>query len=303
MKKIGKITAVAVLMTAMVLGPSTMVRAATATVDLGTAGNFAVLAGTPVLTNTGNSVITGDVGLSPAGGGGFAGFPPAVVHGTIYAVDAFGPSGSINDPDLLTIAKNDLTAAYGDAAGRTPVTTVTTELGGLTLTSGVYTSASTALQITAGAGALVLDGQNDPNAVFIFEGSDEQAGSLTVGPGSTVSLINGAQPCNVFWRVYGATIDTTAVFKGNLMALTSITVADGANIEGRLLARNGQVTLINDTITAAVCAAGTDTTTVPGLPETGVSSTNSKNLIDMLILAGIFAGSLILTISLRKREI
>lgn len=177
---------------------------------------------------------------------------------------------------MLVTAKNDLTAAFIDAAGRTPVTTVATELGGTTKTAGVYDSASTTFGITAGAGPLVLDGQNDPSSVFIFEMGFGGTG-LTVGPGSVVSLINGAQACNVFWRVDTATINTTAVFKGNLLALNSITVANGANIEGRLLARNGNVTLINDVITApttcvAAAAPGTGSgTTVPGLPNAGIA--------------------------------
>src|SRR5680860_1537222 len=216
---------------------SPIVHAAQATVDLGTAAPFAILAGTPGITDAGAaSVITGNVGLSPAAGSGI-GLLCTQVTGTIYAVDATGlPCFTVNGP-LLVTAKNDLDTAYTDAANRTPVTTVNTELGGQTVTPGVYTTASTALQITAGAGPLVLDAQNDPSAVFIFEGSDAEAGALTVGSGGTVSLINAASACNVFWRVYGATIGTTAVFKGNILALTSITVADGADIEGSLLAQ------------------------------------------------------------------
>jgi hypothetical protein len=294
----------ALLMLTAILGLASLTKAAMPTVDLGTAGNFAILSGTPNITNTGATKVIGNVGLSPAGGAGI-GLLSSQVTGTIYAIDAFGPAGSVNDPGLLTTAQNDLTAAYNSAAGRTPVTTVATELGGQTLTSGVYTSDSTALQITAGAGDLVLNGQGDPNAVFIFEASDESAEALTVGPGSTISLINGAQACNVFWRVYGASINTTAVFKGNLMALTSITVANGANIEGRLLARNGSVTLINDTVTAATCAATsgttttTTTTTVPKLPNTGV---NRDNTWDILLVAGMLVGSLLLALAIEKYE-
>lgn len=181
---------------------------------------------------------------------------------------------------LLVTAKNDLTTAFLDAAGRTPVTTVATELGGTTKTAGVYDSNSTTFGITAGAGPLVLDGQGNPDAVFIFEMGFAGTG-LTAGPGSQVQLINGAQACNVFWRLESATIDTTSVFKGNVLALTSITVNNGANIEGRLLARNGTVTLNNDVITIpSTCTTagggGGSTTggsgsTTPGLPNTGVS--------------------------------
>jgi len=124
------------------------------------------------------------------------------------------------------------------------------------------------LGITAGAGALVLDGQNDPSSVFIFQAPFEGTG-LTVGSASTVTLTNGALACNVFWRVDSADIDTTAVFVGTILALNSITVANGATIEGRLLARNGNVTLINDTITAPICAGNDSVDVTPGLPNTG----------------------------------
>jgi len=101
---------------------------------------------------------------------------------------------------------------------------------------------------------LILDAQGDPNGVFIFQAPADQADALTVGPGSEVQLTGGAQACNVWWAVVGATIDTTAIFKGNILAATSITVAQGANIEGRLLALEGNVTLIQDAITRADCA-------------------------------------------------
>ena len=102
-------------------------------------------------------------------------------------------------------------------------------------------------------GTLTLDAQGDPNAVFVF-----QAGStLITASASRVKLVNGAQPCNVFWQVgSSATLGTTTVFAGNIMALASITMNDGVTLHGRALARNGAVTLINDTITAAHCASG-----------------------------------------------
>ncbi|HEU4830753.1 MAG TPA: ice-binding family protein, partial [Candidatus Saccharimonadales bacterium] len=123
--------------------------------------------------------------------------------------------------------------------------------------------------ITAGAGALTLDGQGDSSSVFIFQVPFSGTG-LTVGSASTIALINGAQACNIFWRVDTASIGTTADFKGTILALNSISVADGATIEGRLLARNGNVTLINDTITNSVCADNDSSdNTIPGLPDTG----------------------------------
>lgn len=275
---------------------SSGVHAAQATVDLKTAASFVILAGTPNITDAGNaSVITGDVGLSPATGAGI-GLNCSQVTGFIYSVDSAGPLPCrVTNGPLLVTAKNDLTAAFTDAAGRTPVTTVPTELGGTTKTAGVYDSNATNFQITAGAGPLVLDGQNDPSSVFIFEMGFNGTG-LTVGPGSTVSLINGASACNVFWRVDTASINTTAVFKGNILALNSITVANGANIQGRLLARNGNVTLNADTITAAPCASasssGAASAVVPTLPNTGVHAvTNNDATWTAIIPAAVFAAA------------
>lgn len=296
------VLAIITIFTVMIVA-SQPARAAQATVNLGSASPFAILSGTPNITDAGNtSVINGNVGLSPATGAGI-GLLCFQVTGTIYSVDATGPlpCRQTNGP-LMVTAKNDLTTAYTDAAGRTPLTTVPTELGGTTLVAGVYDSTSTQLQITAGAGALVLDGQNDPSSVFIFQAPFSGTG-LTIGAGSTVSLINGAQACNVFWRVDTASINTTANFTGTILALNSISVANGATINGRLLARNGNVTLINDTITTSVCAgndttdgstpggAGTGTTTptpVPGFPNTGFINERP------LFLAGILAGLAVL---------
>jgi hypothetical protein len=293
--------------------------AATTTVDLGTAAPFAILAGSAV-TDVPTSVITGNVGLSPAAGTFYSGLTKAEVTGTIYSVNASGPAGYITDPTLLTTAKNDLATAYTDAAGRTPVTIIPTELGGQTLTDGVYGSASTTFGITAGAGPLVLDGGGDSSSVFIFEMNSGATG-LTVGPGSTVSLINGASACNVFWRLNTATIDTTAVFKGNILALTSITVANGANIEGRLLARNGNVTLIADTITVPTCAAAAAATATAsagdvsassasssavadaGLPSTGIVPTQNNIYRNIFIASGVLILSLAsLAVVFRKRK-
>lgn len=270
-----------------VSGP--LAHAAQPTVDLQTATPFAILSGTVNITDAGNSsVIQGNVGLSPASGAGIGLFCPQVT-GTIYSVDAGGPLPCrITDGPLLVTAKNHLTAAYIDAAGRTPVTTVPTELGGTTKIAGVYDSSSTTFGITAGAGALVLDGQGDSSSVFIFEAGFSGTG-LTVNSGSTISLINGAQACNVFWRVDTAFIDTTANFKGTILALNSISVANGATIEGRLLARNGGVTLINDTITASTCASpGGGSTSVPGLPNTSSGhQVISPVAVPAVVLAGI----------------
>lgn len=208
-------------------------RAATAPVNLGTAGNFAVLAGSTV-TNTGPTVVTGDLGVSP--GSAVTGFPPGTVIGTIHAADA-----------VAATAQTDLTAAYTDAAARTPATALPGDIGGLTLTPGVY-NASSSLGLT---GTVTLDAQGDPNAVFII-----QVGStLTTASGSVVNLINGAQACNVFWQVgSSATLGTNSTFRGNILALTSITATTGVNVLGRLLARNAAVTLDTNIVSRAVCA-------------------------------------------------
>ena len=276
-------------------------QAAQSTVNLGTAAPFAILSGTPNITDAGNaSVIQGDVGLSPATGAGI-GLLCSQVTGTIYSVDAAGPLPCrITDAPLLTTAKSNLTTAYTDASGRIPVTTVPTELGGTTLVGGVYDSASTTFEITAGAGPLVLDGLNDASSVFIFNMGFDGTG-LTVGPSSTVTFINEAQACNVFWRVDTATIDTAANFKGTILALNSITVADGATIEGRLLAQNGNVTLINDTITVPVCVDN-DTTdnTIPGLPNTGSAS---ANLLWVIVPSAVVLGILVLAYLARKKHL
>ena len=146
--------ALTITLTAIV---SSTAYAAQSTVSLGTASPFAILAGTPNITDAGNtSVIQGNVGLSPATGAGI-GLLCAQVTGTIYSVDASGPLPCrVTNGPLLVTAKNDLTTAYNDAAGRTPVTTVPTELGGTTVVAGVYDSASTTFDITAGLRVLCL---------------------------------------------------------------------------------------------------------------------------------------------------
>ena len=208
-------------------------------VGLGTAGSFAVLSGSTV-TNTGPSVVNGDLGVSP--GTAITGFPPGTINGTAHAADAVAGQ-----------AQSDTTTAYNDAAGRTPAASAPADLGGLLLSPGVYKSAS-AMGLT---GDVTLDGQGNADAVFIF-----QAGStLTTASGSRVVLINGADACNVFWQVgSSATLGTNSSFRGTILALTSITLNTGANVYGRTLARNAAVTMDDNTITRSGCAAGS----VPG---------------------------------------
>lgn len=214
--------------------------AAVAPVPLGTAGNFAVLAGTGV-TNSGATSVTGDLGESPSAT--VAGFPPGIIAGTMHAGDATAGQ-----------AQKDLTAAYNNASTRTATATVASELGGTTKTPGVYNSASTFFTIN---GNLVLDAQGDPNAVFIFQ----SASTLVTGPGSTVTLTGGAQACNVIWAVAGtATLGATSRFAGSLLGLASIAVGTGATVNGRLLAKT-TVTLDTDAVTRPVCQSARSTTT------------------------------------------
>jgi hypothetical protein len=195
-------------------------------------GNFSVLAGSTV-TNTGSTTVSGDVGVSP--GTAVTGFPPGLAGGAIHAADGAAAQ-----------AQAALTAGYIDAAGRLGGTPVAGDLVGQTFTAGVYKSTSS----LAISGDVTLDAQGDPAAVFIFQISS----TLTTGSGSHVVLANGAKACNIFWQVgSSATLGTNSVFKGNILALTSITITTGVNLEGRALARNGAVTLDADVITGCSC--------------------------------------------------
>src|ERR1700674_3253589 len=203
---------------------------AQAPIELGSAGTFAVLAGSTV-TNTGPSLINGDLGVWP-GTAFVPGTPPATVNGAIYAGDI--PAQH---------AQASLTIAYNDAAGRsTAPISMAGDLGGQTLAPGVYKSTST-LAIT---GDLTLDGNGDPNAVFIF-----QIGSaLTVATHGRVVLSGGAKAANVFWQVgSSATLGTYSAFKGTVMAYASITIATGATLDGRALAQHAAVTLDSNAVT------------------------------------------------------
>jgi hypothetical protein len=225
-----------VLLTSMAVLIATQSSAAAADtpVDLGTASSFAVLAATTV-TNTGMSVVSGNLGLSPDTS--VTGFPPGkIVDGSKYIADTTAAN-----------AQTALTAAYNDAAGRTPTTTGLSSIGNQTLTPGVYNAASSLLV----NGTLTLDAQGDPDAVFIF-----QVGSaLTAASGTQIALAGGAQACNVFWQVgSSATLGTGSTFRGSILALTSITVTTGDTVAGRVLARNGAVTLDDDAITVPTCS-------------------------------------------------
>jgi hypothetical protein len=248
--------------------------AAQAPVGLGTAASFAVLAGQTV-TNTGPSVIAGGIGLSP--GSAVTGFPPGTVNGTIHTADA-----------VALQAQTDLTAAYNDAAGRAASATVGAELGGQKLVSGVYTGGTLGL-----TGTLTLDAQGDPNAVFVFQ----SASTLITASSSRVMMINGGNACNVFWQVTSsATLGTSSVFVGTVLALTSVTATTGAVIYGRLLARNGAVTLDSNQMNRPSCAAAaTATTGATGATATTLPGTGANLVTTVVALFAVMLGGLMVT--------
>jgi hypothetical protein len=215
---------------------------------LGTTQTFVVLGGSTV-TSTGSSVLTGDLGVWP--GLAITGFPPGIVNGTTHAGDA---------PALK--AQSDLVIAYNVLAGQACHSDLTgQDLGGKTLGPGVYCF-STSAQLT---GTLTLDAQGSASAVFVF-----QIGStLTTASNSVVRVINGGSNCNVFWQVgSSATLGTGTTFAGSILALTSITLNTSASVSGRVLARNGAVTLDTNTVTG--CTANCPPITVnPATVPTG----------------------------------
>ncbi|HEX5332549.1 MAG TPA: ice-binding family protein [Cellulomonas sp.] len=227
-------TLVAMTSVGLLIALAGSAQAATPAPPLGTADSFAVLAGAGV-TNTGPTTLSGDLGS----------YPTLTITGDASIVFA---SGVNHAGDAVTQgAQTDLTTAYDAAAGAGPTSPITADLAGMTLIPGVYASASS----MGLSGEVTLDAGGDPAAVFIFQ----VASTLTTAPGSHVTLAGGAQACNVFWQVgSSATLDTNSVFRGTVLAMTSITANTGATIEGRLLARSGAVTLDTNTVTRPSCA-------------------------------------------------
>jgi len=240
---------------------------------LDTADDFAVLAGTPDITNTGSTTITGDVGISPA----------ASITGKGPGANQITLTGAYHEADAVALtAKNDLTAAY-TALNLMPATQtlVSNELGGLTLTSGVYNFSGNpaTVLLTAGAGVLTLDAQNNNNAFWVFQIPN----ALTTSVGSSVIVTNfgsnGGNDDGLFWTVgSSAALFGSTSFEGNILALTSITLDNSATIlNGRALARNGDVTMDTNTI-SNVCPIGGPGNGGPGYSG-GLSFDNEGNIV------------------------
>ena len=209
-------------------------------VPLGTSAAFAVLAGAGGISKTGPSTMIGNIGVDS--GGAISGTGTITPPGAQY----------VNDTVSLG-AQNDLIVAYDyleQAGPVTPPTIASGQVGGKTFGPGIHNSGAFDIDLT---GEVILDGGGNPDAVFIFQ----SPAGLTTAPASVVTLIGQAQACNVFWQVTSsATFDTTTMFKGTIVALTSISLATGAQVEGRVLARNGAVTLDSNTIRTPTCVAG-----------------------------------------------
>jgi hypothetical protein len=199
-------------------------------ISLGEVERFALLAGAAV-KNVGATIINGDVGLIP--GGDINGFPPGQLIGTLR----------IND-DVAKKAKVDLIIAYNEIANRNTedIISISGNIGGLTLTPGLYKT-PTSLEISSGD--LTFDAQGNDNAVFIVQISS----TFHVGSGRKIILRGNASAANIFWQVSStASFGTTAVIKGNIMALDSIKFEPGATLDGRALSRNGEISLVENTI-------------------------------------------------------
>lgn len=228
---------------ALTLIPSAVFAAVGTPVPLGEASTFAVLAGSGI-TNTGVTTISGDIGS----------YPTTSITGADTIVQASG--ADLSGSAVTTRAKTDLVTAYNDASAQSPDPLGGVELGGLTLEPGVYDTGDV-IELT---GNLTLDGNGDPEAVFIVQ----SLSTLLASEASSITFIDGATACNLYWRVpTSATIEAGSRFAGTILAEQTITFGAGATLQGRALARNGEVTMINNTITRPTCA----TDTAPEAPE------------------------------------
>lgn len=243
--KVKVITAVALLpLLAIFINPASS-NAAAPVLTPGTTTTFGVLAATTI-TNTGPTVINGtaggNIGLAP--GSAFTGSTTVTASGVQHIADA-----------TATTAQTDLVTAYNSVAAPTPTVRASAELASAVVTPGTYSTGSGTF---ANSGALTLDAQGDANAIFIFQA----ASTLITSTGSTMTLVNGAQACNVYWNVgSSATLGTNSTLVGHIYAMTSITAESGATVQGQLLARTGAVNLNANTITNSACVTPTPTPT------------------------------------------
>ena len=224
---------------------------AQATVNLGGADSFGALSATAMTNNGANTVVNGNVGSATS-------IDVGVTHPNYGAYGAGSPELANAQAGLLT--------AYGFAEAQAPSQPTITgaNLAGRTLLPGVYNSTSGIL--VDGPIALTFDGGGDPNAVFIMQAAS--SGNLIVETTSSMTFTNGAQPCNVFWKVNSAFLRNTGhTFVGTILALTQITLTENITVEGRVLARNADVTFIHDTVNKPTCATST--------PPTGTTTTTT----------------------------
>ena len=250
----GRALAVSAVLTLAALAQSNATIAATAPA-LGVASTFAVLGATPNVNNTGPTIITGDVGVSPAAA--LVGFPPGSVVGTIHVADTVAANAQLAN-----------TAAFGSLSSQACDVSFAgaTDLAGMTLVPGVYCFSTSA----ANTGLLTLDAGGNSNAVWVFK----IASTLITGSASSVVMANSGQSCNVFWQVgSSATLGTTTSFAGSILALTSITLQTGATLSGRALAQTGTVTLASNNVT--VCSLVQS----PTLVNPSISKTFNPNVI------------------------
>ncbi len=227
-RRASQAVAAGLVLAAVAVALSPGAQAAAVGVPLGTAGSFSVLAGAGI-TNTGPTTVAGDIGS----------FPTTSITGT----STLTVGGTNHGGDAVTQgAKNDLVNAYNNAAAQAPATPVVGDLGGQTLFGGVYHGVTLGL-----TGTVTLDGQGSASTVFVFQ-SDS---TLITASASRVLLVNGASACNVFWQVgSSATLGAGSSFAGTILALTDITLTTSARVNGRVLARNGAVTLDSNMISA-----------------------------------------------------
>lgn len=245
-----RFTAVTALLAgaAMAMVPSAAQAAPGTPVPLGDAAGFAVLAGAGI-TNTGATTLAGDIGS----------FPTTSISGlgTVTLVGGVDRSGE----SVTTQAKTDLVTAYDAASAQTPDPLGGVELAGLTLEPGVYDTGGV-IELN---GNLTLDANGDPDAVFVFQ----SLSTLLTGPAGSITFVDGATACNLYWRVpTSATIGTGSQFAGTILAEASISFGAGATLQGRALAQSGAVTMITNTITIPACAT-TPPVTPPTTPVVG----------------------------------